>query len=318
MKVTMPDERQKPEDGFDPLDELLAKAQWPESPLATQRLEQHWRSISSRGTRSIQWSGIAAVAALLIVAIGIWRWPQANPPSPEMPRLSPIALAAPEVSINAGRPATNIELAMLRVLSRQQQAARPVANLMQGVSLVPLVTGWSVAEQSHPRPAPIAIAPPQVSPTLLAQQIVSTTDAHQRDRLLDDLVAQGPDGARAAFFNLLADQSTAAAATAAICRHPIGWTDALFAALGEPRIAVRLGAANALAEIDGPVITNRLIKMADTGVNRPEAVTALVQIQSTDARRFVAAAMRSPDLSGYVRSAIAQNSANQFQTGVLQ
>jgi hypothetical protein len=315
----MPDERQKPENSFDPLDELLAKAQWPESPLVNQRLEQHWRSISGRGVRTIHWSSIAALAALVIVAIGIWRWPQANPPSRQMPRLSPIALATPQASINAGRPATNIELAMLRVVSRQQRPAKePVVDLTQGVSLVPLVTGWSIAEQSHPQAALIAVAPPRVSPTLLAQQIVSTTDVHQRDRLLDDLVAEGPDGARAAFFNLLADQSTAAAATAAVCRHPIDWTDTLFAALGEPRISVRLGAANALAEIDGPVITNRLIKMADAGVNRPEAVTALVQIQSTDARQFVAAAMRSLDLSGYVRSAIAQNSANQFQTGVLQ
>jgi HEAT repeat protein len=153
---------------------------------------------------------------------------------------------------------------------------------------------------------------------VLSQRIFAATDPHQRDHLLDELLTQGPIAARQPFFNLLADPSTASAASAAVCRHAAQWTETLFAALSEPRIAVRISAANALAQIDGPVITGRLIAMADAGMDRREAVTALVQIQSTDARRFVASAMQSPDLSGLVRSAIAQSSANQIQTGVIQ
>src|ERR1700722_4732616 len=109
MKATMPDEIQKPEDGFDPLDELLAKAEWPQSPLATQRLEQHWATISSRRAWSIRWPSIAAVAAaaaITIAVVGIWHSPQTRLVPPENHSSMPIA----EVSIDAGRPATDVEL----------------------------------------------------------------------------------------------------------------------------------------------------------------------------------------------------------------
>jgi hypothetical protein len=312
----MPDDIQKPEAGFDPLDELLAKAQWPQSPPATQRLEQHWQTINSCRSWSIRWPSIAAVAAAAIVAIaivGIWHSPQTRLLPQENHPLMPIA----EVSINVGRPATNIELAMLRVIDSQRLRPQTAATARSGVPLVPLVTGWSIPAEAN-YSSPSQAKPVPISPLLLSQRIFATSDSHQRDRLLDDLLAQGPMLARQSLFNLLADQSTALAATAAVCRHPTGWIETLFAALNEPRIPVRTAAANALAQIDGPVVTSRLIIMADAGLDRREAVTALVQIHSNDARRFVALAMQSPDLSGLVRSAIAQSLANQIQTGVIQ
>src|SRR5271170_8035067 len=112
MKATMSDEHQKPEEGFDPLDELLAKAQWPQSPPATQRLEQHWRRISARRMWSIRWSSIAAVATAAVVAIAfveIWHSAQTR----LVPQENHFSMPIAAVSINAGRPATEIELAML-------------------------------------------------------------------------------------------------------------------------------------------------------------------------------------------------------------
>jgi hypothetical protein len=320
MKVTMPDELRKPEPAFDSLDELLAKADWPQpSALSKQRLEQHWRTISSSRAMTIHWPSLTAVAALLIVVLGIWRWQPMNSSLQIRSNVQPVAILVPTASINAGRPATNIELAMLRVVNHQHPSTvQPFAAPPRGIPLVPLVTGWQTTEPSNTQTTSATIVSQPIPVTLLFQQIVAVKDSQQRDHLLDDLVTQGPTRARDTLFNLLADQSTAAAATTALSRHPAGWTEILFAALNEPRVSVRLHAAAALAQIDGPVITTRLITMADTNISRREAVTALVQINSTQARQFVAVAKRSPDLSGLVRSVIAQNLSNQSQAGVLQ
>ena len=217
------------------------------------------------------------------------------PSRPSTLTIEPLALS---------RPATNLEVAMLRLSEPTQEET--VRIMPDGVPLVPLVTGWGVnVPMTQPGQETVAPTPPPADPTALIRA-ASATDRKQRDQALDQLSSMGPARAGNAMMNLFADPSTAPAATAAVCKNATAWTDALFAALGDARTAVRQAAANALAQIDGPVVTARLASMAEAGVHRREAVAALVQIHSPQAKQFIAAAANSPGMGAIVRSALIQ------------
>ncbi len=291
---------------MDPLDELLAKARWPHPPAeSTQRLRQQWVDLRIKSHSLWNWSRIAVAAAVLI-AVGLRLMPKSE--RAPISAVAPISLAASIPQIDRGRPATQLELAILRLQPAQHKAARVQPP---GVPLVPLLTGWPIPVS--PPPPVNAVADPKK-----LVQAIRTGKPAQRDRALAELLALGPARAGKPFLNLLADDSTAVSTTAAVCRNPTAWIDTLFAALNDPHISVRTSAAAALAQIDGPAITSRLIVMADNNEQPREAVAALVQIHSPSARQFVAAAMQSPSLACFVRSAMAQDSSTPIQTGVLQ
>ena len=278
----------------DPLDALLAAARWPEVPLGSaRRVRQTWETAVRRTRRrrkAVGLTGVATVfAAILSLAVVTSRRPGSVAPP-----LALVALPRTTPAVEPGRSPTPLELAMLHATR-----ATPGSTGADGVPLVPLVTGWHVAQvQEHRTTSAVAVP----------------RDAGRGGRL--QLVERG-DGAdpvaAAALADLLADPTTEAAAARAAARRAAVWTDALFDDLGDRRVAVRRAAARALATIDGPAVTGRLIGLARRGVCRPEAVAALVRIRSPQARGFVAAAVGSPQLSAVTRSELAQaESAGQF------
>ncbi len=273
----MPADEPEPDD---PLDALLAVARWPEvRPEAGRRA---WRDAVGR-TRSRRGRLVATGAAAAVVTLAVFtaRHPAAIAP--------PVVLAVrpnPAPAAEPGRPPTPLELAMLHATG---SAGRPTAG---GVPLVPLVTGWRGAAVPGDRPGRERAVERPVAPT-------------DRLRLVEESTGADP-AAAAALGDLLADPATEPAAARAAVRRPAAWTDALFDALGDRRVAVRRGAARTLAGIGGPGVTDRLIGLARRGVHRPEAVAALVRMRSPRARRFVAAAVASPPLAAVTRSALAQ------------
>jgi HEAT repeat protein len=206
---------------------------------------------------------------------------------------------------------------MLHVVQPVQK--KTVRHEPQGVPLVPLVMGWSVnVPASRPTRAATVSIPPPVDVGELGRVAATSSSAKQRDRAMDQLVALGPGRAGQILLDLLANDQTAASATEAIYRNPAPWIESLFAALGDPRMAVRWSSANALARIDGPAVTARLANLADADVHRREAVAALVRIHTPQSQQFIASAMHSRELSSIVRSAIAQSQGLGSQTGAIQ
>jgi hypothetical protein len=268
----------------DPLDALLATARWPEVPPASaRRVRLAWLTTAARRRRRARF--VLATAALAGLAV-VWLSPWGDVPRPDRPlprtvRGTPIALAG------VGRPATALELAMLRAAPATRR------SVAMGVPLFPLVTGW------HAAAAAVAARPPGAGTTFRAAGPAA------RLRLVERSVGADP-AAVAALADLLADPAQEPAAARAVAARPTVWADALFADLSDHRVVVRAAAARALALIDGPVVTGRLIDMARRGVCRPEAVAALVRIHTPQARRFVAVAVGSPSLAAVTRSALAQ------------
>ena len=267
----------------DPLDALLAAARWPEvPPAATRTAERVWRAASARVRRRRAVGGVVGtvIAAGLAAAV---LTPRPTPTIQTGPSPTP-AIWKPTPTPE-GRPATAVELAMLRT-------ARPTRSTA-GVPLVPLVTGWRSPAASAVVVRTAAPSPRVAGPASRLQLV------ERRD---------GTDpAAAAALTDLLADPTTEGTALTAVSRRPAAWTDALFADLGDRRVSVRTAAARALATVGGPAVTDRLIDMADRGDRRPEAMAALVRIRSPQARRFVAAAVRRPLLAAAAQSAVAQS-----------
>jgi hypothetical protein len=313
----MATDRRQPEDEFDPLDRLLAQARWEEPEAETMRkLRRQWNSLSNPEHR-FTWPRLVAMAAAVAfaaTALPMLRYMQRQPAAiSRQPTITASTLTIEPLALS--RPATNLEVAMLRLSEPTQK--KTVRIMPQGVPLIPLVTGWGVnVPMTQPTQVATTIASPPADPASLIR--TAAADPKDRDHALDELSALGPARAGNAMFNLFADPSTSQAATAAVCKNAPAWTDALFAALGDARTAVRQSAANALAQIDGPVVTARLTNMAQAGVHRREAVAALVQIHSPQARQFIAAAAEAPGLSAIVRSALVQYQEVHSQTGVVQ
>jgi hypothetical protein len=290
----------------DELDRLLRQARWPEPTAeSAQRLTRRWAELSRRPSMPIWRPILAIAAAVAIVLIGgrMFRRADVKP----VPRIAVRPTVVIEVRTEvpaAGRPLTDIELAVFRVIDKQQHAAKPIvlASPRQGVALVPAVIGWPMPAVEKPA---VAVVPAPPDPARLAERAIITA-GKDRDRALDQLVAIRPARAAQPVLDLLARPETSPAMIAALARHPAGWSDVLFAALNDRRVPVRSAAAITLARIDGPVNTARLIAMANADVNRREAIAALVRIESPDARLFVRFAKQSPQLSGIVRSALAQ------------
>jgi len=314
----MQTDRPQPDDGPDPLDRLLAQARWEEPDAeSTRQLRQQWHSLAARHSRPLWPRAIAVAASVAIAAtaLSILRYTQPQPVAiSHVPAKPASSLTIEPLALS--RPATSLEVAMLRLAEPTQE--KTVRIMPQGVPLIPLVTGWGVnVPMTQPSQMTVAVASPPADPAALIRS-ATAADPKERNQALDELSALGPARAGNAMFNLFADPSTSEAATAAVCKNATAWTDALFAALGDARTAVRQAAANALSQIDGPAITARLAKMAEAGLHRREAVAALVQIHLPQARQFIAAAADSPGLSAIVRSALVQYQDVHSQTGVVQ
>jgi hypothetical protein len=128
----MESERQSQE-GFDRLDELLAKAQWPEITVdSTRRLGQYYADLRRNRLLAYRLTWLAA-AAVMLAAIAPWSLQHRLPPTPV------VSVAPPN---EHSRPATDLELAMLRICEPAEKGM--IRVVPTGVPLFPLVTGWPI------------------------------------------------------------------------------------------------------------------------------------------------------------------------------
>ena len=137
----------------------------------------------------------------------------------------------------------------------------------------------------------------------LAALAGSAVDDSERRRLLAALLERDPGRAVPVYLAFLSDESTAAAALAALDDVPSPPVDALFARLNDARRANRLAAARALGRIDGPFVTARLAAMVRQNVNRHEALAALASSDGAEAKAFFQWALASKELGAAARTA---------------
>jgi hypothetical protein len=284
------------------LDDLLAQAHWPEPTAhSTEQLQTEWNRLRQHRPRQPAWLPLAA-AAITLVAISTWWMASRNDHakqlviSPSKPvQIEPVI---DRTSAIIGRAPTPFELALIKA---PPPHTRPIA----------------VSAPQQPIEPQSPHRPPAISPMLLANRAIVISDPKQQRNLVDQLIAEDPDQAAPALLNVLASNA-APTAIQALHEKPTGWTDLLFKALGDPRLSVRQSAARALAQIDGPQTTARLESMVRSDTHRPEALTALIQIQSTDAQTFINNAEQNIKLRSFVRAAYVQTGLPQPNIGVVQ
>jgi hypothetical protein len=291
------------------LDALLDTARWPEmSAESHERLRRQWL----RNRSHSRWPAILStisVAAVVVLAASLWLVNHTSKRPLERvvkaPKPLVIVEASPSNNPYAGRPATPLEVAMLRLAEKRL-----------GKSVKPS----TVAPSAQP-PDPVrevASNPVNgIDPIILADRAILANNPQEQRRLIGELVAQGPARCGQAMLNVLGTRASESADTDLRSNSAV-WTDCLFASLDDGRIAVRQSAVRILAEIDGPQTTARLEGMVNHNIHRREAIAALVHIRSTDAKDFLAAAARSPDFGGIVLSAMLQHSSPPSLQGTIQ
>jgi len=121
------------------------------------------------------------------------------------------------------------------------------------------------------------------------------------------LLKQGDDGSTQRYLEQVADPATRHDALSALMMVNPPPTERMIAALSGPRADLRVAAALALGQIDGPVLTRRLIDMVAADQSRREAFIALASSRGAAARAFVRQATESENLAGLARSTLAMN-----------
>ena len=266
----------------DPLDDLLQQARWPKAMGESRnRLEDEWRRLTRTESRrwALGWS--VAAAATLVVAMGT-AWVVMRPTA----TVVEVAIVPPTPAVHEeprviGRPVTQRELLLIRMdelraaAPRRQDAAK---------------------SQSTPKVA---------SPRELVNVARRASDVGQRRDALAELLESG-ESALPLYLAFVVDDTTRADALAAAHLAKSVSIDGLFAQLRSRRADLAVAAANVLGEIDGPVVTQRLIELIAADRNRREAFLALASSRGTEAQNFLKQAVGSAELSSWARSAIAQ------------
>lgn len=126
--------------------------------------------------------------------------------------------------------------------------------------------------------------------------------ALQRE-LAGKLLARSSPQSVALYLDLLSLPSARLSAVAVLEELSSPPVDVLFAFLNNPDASRQLQAAFVLGRLDGPQITQRLIRQVQWHVNRQEALVALLASSGTEARRFVTSARSDQKLFAAVNSA---------------
>jgi hypothetical protein len=229
-----------------------------------------------------RWLGAAAVAAaMVVVAWGISaRWPvvvqQKQIVQTQEQRVSYLVTHESRVPAVRSRPPTRREQLMMRLPNASPDAART----------------------SLPRKKVEKFE----DPVELLRLARAEPDEFKRRELCLRALRHDPAGIVPRYLELVADRTMTDAATSAMLELPAPPTRALFDALDDPRVPIRLAAAKLLGKIDGPETTRRLAEMVRLNINRREALVALIHNDSADAAEFLSEAARDSSLAAVVRS----------------
>lgn len=141
---------------------------------------------------------------------------------------------------------------------------------------------------------------------LLARTATLERDRNLQQRLLRALLYRDVDESVPLYLGLLKTPAVGSAAAHALHEAPSSFVNALFDRLNDPREDVRIAAAKALGQIDGPETTYRLAAMVRAGEDRREALIALACSDGAEAKAFLSQAAASGSLGGVVRSMLLQ------------
>jgi hypothetical protein len=225
-------------DNFDPLDDLLTSAQWPsENEGSVQRLRSAYVRASHQ--RGWIWRPIAAAALIVIGSAVAWttlhsrRGEVVQVTPPVAMRAGPSVIAAASVDPLAGRPPTQLELAMVRVQekrgviapvpSRESLAAKETrfaaavaaAGIDVSLSAVREFCGVATARQlplvlrlsrdPRVRSATVEAVGRLADAQTIAQLARQDVSSNDRRKLCAALIARGSNDAVTRYLELVAD-----------------------------------------------------------------------------------------------------------------
>jgi hypothetical protein len=275
---------ERPTTSNDPLDALLSEANWSEAKLdAHARLADAYRAARWRTMRlATRIRGAIALAATVIVVFGLARFIRVDRRGPVRGTFQPVAMemCVPMVI----RAPTPLENAIIQV--QRQTPRKPVLAMAPPQQATHLKSPSRTLELS-------AIAGELSNPDLPIER---------RQVLLVQLLTDGSSDAVRVFLDSVAQGATRTVSLAALDGTNDPPIERLIAALRDPLIDRRIAAARALGYMDGPVLTARLIEMAEHNVSRREAMIALACSRGEAAQRYLQRAAQSGPMIGLARS----------------
>lgn len=185
-------------------------------------------------------------------------------------------------------------------LERRRAALRLLSATGTGRALPALLEGYRSAELRRAAAEGVARL---ADAEALARLALEAEDGAVQGEMLAQLLQRPAGSAAPLVLGLMQDPRTAEALTGALraVAADAALADALFRHLRAPRAHDRLAAARALAAINGPETTRRLIALAHADVTRREALYALLRCGGTEAAAFLAEAEHDPTLSSVLR-----------------
>jgi hypothetical protein len=266
----------------DPLDELLAQARWFEAKLdAHARLATAYRAERSRigRRRTLVRSAFALAASVLIVisAVRFMRFDRATKHAGSL-TVQPVkrerVTLEPRVPVVV-RPLTNMETAIIATQRPRKVETAPIAMNL------PIIVDVS------------AIARELNKPDLASER---------RQVLLAQLVQEGSARSMQIFLDSVGRGPTRADSLAALDRLKNPPIEKFIAALQDPVVDRRIAAARALGYINGPALTSRLIRMAESDLSRREVMVALACSRGEAAQKYLKHASESGPMVSLARS----------------
>ncbi len=183
----------------------------------------------------------------------------------------------------------------------QQTAALDILGRIGSEASMPLALYASLNPRLH-RPAVQALAEVGDAETL-ARLAPKETDGQLQEELLAALLARGECRAVAAYLDLVTRPGLNGRPLAALSRVERPPVEMLFQFLEGPQVSRRLAAAVVLGRLDGPAITQRLIRLAGGGATHQEAMVALLASSNEEATQFVQNARQNLLLAGVLSAA---------------
>ncbi|MBC8105152.1 MAG: hypothetical protein H7Z14_01060 [Anaerolineae bacterium] len=276
-------------DASDPLDAMLAQARWPEAKLdARARLTDAYREARSVERSRIMFLRTAvALAASVMIVIGVSRFAGVRHPPPGVRQ--PVQVVVHERAVPIGRPPTQLESAIIASKLKQEIKTRPA--MVQAKIKLPI------------KPPEVTKPPVNVDVSAIARELSRTDIATERRQiLLVQLLREASIDAVRVYLDSVAKGPTRDVSLAALDGVSNPPVDQFMVALRDPLVDRRIAAARALGYIDGPVLTARLIKMAEADQSRREVMVALACSRGDAARTFLDRASASGSMVGLARS----------------
>ena len=219
----------------------------------------------------------------------------------------------------AAAPGADIASELAPLLVDRPKLEADIARIAQGpagprrdaaIRLLPAVGGrrslpllMQLAGQEATHAVAVEVLAPVADSSTLAGILSRESSWSLRTLLASELLQRGDVESVRIFVRLLNEPGARGAALAALDRAQQPPIDALFALLEGTQQSERLSAAVALGRLDGPVITRRLIGLAQSDGLRQEALVGLLASDGVGASQFLSVARQDATMMAAVGAA---------------